>query len=225
MLEQNGLVRCSKAFEVFSTTDPAVFKFTDPNSGFSQTATEADEETLSKREEDELFMDNWLHSALTVIGVASVMDDILKPGSTVLDLACGNGYMTVILAKMVSPGGRVIGVDHSIEKLEAAQHTIGVHYPELIPVVRLLEGDVFTDFPKDKKFDAIHVAGAVQEVPQEWLRLIRTGGCLIAATPEIEPESGETQFMLRKYHVNNDGSVIPVNMMFVNYEELVEPKL
>lgn len=225
LLEANGLIKNDKAFKAFSTTDPAVFSFTDPHSGFTQTATEAGEETLSKREEDELYMDNWLHSALTVIGIASILDETLKPGSNVLDLACGNGYMTVIMAKLVSPGGRVIGVDHSIEKLEAAQRTIGIHFPELTPIVSLLEGDVFTEFPKDKKFDAIHVAGAVQEVPQEWLRLIRTGGCLIAATPEIEPESGETQFMLRKYHVNDDGSVLPVNMMFVNYEELVEPKL
>lgn len=225
MLEQNGLLKCDKAYQVFSTTDPVCFQFTDPHSGFTPSEEEALDEDVSKSEQDELYMDNWLHSALAVIGIVSVLDDILKPGSRVLDLACGNGYMTTILAKMVSPGGRVIGIDHSIEKLEAAQHSIGVHFPELIQVVRLLEGDVYTEYPKDQKFDAIHVAGAVQEVPQGWLKLLRPEGCLIAATPEIEPNTGETQFMLRKFHVNKDGAVLPVNMMFVNYEELVEPKL
>lgn len=186
---------------------------------------EESEESLTQRELDELYMDNWLHSALTIIGTVSVLDDIIKPGGKVLDLACGNGFMTVLLAKMVYPGGRVMGIDHSEEKLADAQKTIDTHFPELSQSIKLVKGDVFVDLPKKTIFDAIHVAGGVQEVPQVWLDMVKPGGCVIAATPEIEPQSGETQFMLRKYHVRPEGGVLPVNMMFVNFEELVEPKL
>lgn len=221
MLEENGLIKNDTAFKIFSSTDPVLFSFTGP----TEEAGEGEETDDSRRERAELYMDNWLHSALTVIGTVSVLDEVLKPGARVLDLACGNGYMTVILAKMVSPGGRVLGIDHSIEKLEAAQKTIGEHFPEVISTVKLMEGDVFKDIPRDKKFNAIHVSGGVQEVPQEWLDMLLPDGCLIAATPEIEPTTGETQFMLRKYHMRKDGAVLPINMMFVNYEELVEPKL
>lgn len=227
MLQQNGLIKNDSAYKHFCETDPALFEFTDPNEGFTPASTEVEDEEndTSKQEGDALYMDNWLHAALTVIGTVSVLDTVLRPGCRVLDLACGNGYMTVIMAKMVSPGGRVVSMDFSIEKLEAAQKVVGVHFPELSPVVRLVEGDVFKDVPTDRKFDAIHVAGGIQEVPKEWLGMLKPNGCLIAATPEIEPNTGETQFMLRKYHVNKDGTVLPINMMFVNFEELVEPKL
>jgi ubiquinone/menaquinone biosynthesis C-methylase UbiE len=47
---------------------------------------------------------------LTALGV--------KPGMTVCDMGCGNGYYTLQLAKMVGPKGRVLAVDIQPQMLE-----------------------------------------------------------------------------------------------------------
>jgi len=45
----------------------------------------------------------------------------LKPGMTVCDLGCGNGYHSLVMAKTVSPGGKVLGVDIQQEMLDMLQ--------------------------------------------------------------------------------------------------------
>jgi protein-L-isoaspartate(D-aspartate) O-methyltransferase len=35
----------------------------------------------------------------------------IGPGSTVLDVGCGSGYLSAALARMVKPGGKVYGID------------------------------------------------------------------------------------------------------------------
>lgn len=173
---------------------------------------------------ESVFMDNWLHSALTVIGILSILDGTVVPGAKVMDLACGNGYMTACLAEMVKPNGKVRAVDTSDEKLRRARKTLETHYPDLVDVVSFENKDVFS-VSEGGPYDAIVVSGGVSEVPKQWLNLVKRDGCLIAATPEIEPVSKETQYMLRKFWVKEDGSLLPINMMFVNYEPLIEPKL
>ena len=42
----------------------------------------------------------------------------LKPGMTVCDMGCGNGYHTIPMAKAVAPEGKVFGVDIQPEMLE-----------------------------------------------------------------------------------------------------------
>src|SRR3954451_15320079 len=42
----------------------------------------------------------------------------LKPGDTVCDLGCGNGFYSLKIAKLVGERGRVIGVDIQREMLE-----------------------------------------------------------------------------------------------------------
>ena len=36
----------------------------------------------------------------------------LKPGATVLDIGSGSGYLTHVLAELVKPNGKVVGLDH-----------------------------------------------------------------------------------------------------------------
>ncbi|KAF7575208.1 Pcm, Protein-L-isoaspartate carboxylmethyltransferase [Pyrenophora tritici-repentis] len=38
--------------------------------------------------------------------------DYLQPGSKVLDIGSGSGYLTAVLANLVAPNGSVIGIDH-----------------------------------------------------------------------------------------------------------------
>ena len=41
-----------------------------------------------------------------------------KPGMTVCDMGCGNGFYAIKIAQMVGPGGKVLGVDIQPEMLE-----------------------------------------------------------------------------------------------------------
>jgi SAM-dependent methyltransferase len=42
----------------------------------------------------------------------------LKPGQTVVDFGCGNGFYTLKMAKLVAPGGKVLAVDIQPEMLD-----------------------------------------------------------------------------------------------------------
>jgi SAM-dependent methyltransferase len=49
----------------------------------------------------------------------------VKPGMRVLDLGCGSGKVTSILCEMVEPGGSVLGIDYSAERIAYAINHFG----------------------------------------------------------------------------------------------------
>ena len=49
----------------------------------------------------------------------------LRRGSVVLDLGCGTGYLSSVLAERVGPEGRVVGVDPNTKRLEIANQKYG----------------------------------------------------------------------------------------------------
>jgi SAM-dependent methyltransferase len=49
----------------------------------------------------------------------------LKPGLRVLDAGCGTGKITSILREMIQPGGSIVGVDYSEERLHFAKQHYG----------------------------------------------------------------------------------------------------
>jgi SAM-dependent methyltransferase len=49
----------------------------------------------------------------------------LKPGLRILDAGCGPGKVTSILHKMIQPGGKILGVDYSAERIRHAQAHYG----------------------------------------------------------------------------------------------------
>lgn len=54
-----------------------------------------------------------------------LVGDLVRPGMTVLDPGCGFGFLTLPLARMVGPEGKVIAVDiepRAIEKLKRRAH-------------------------------------------------------------------------------------------------------
>ena len=74
----------------------------------------------------------------------------LKKGMNVLDVGCGTGAITRIIAEIVNPG-RVIGIDFSAERLEIAKglaHEAGIENVEFIQCDILQERD-FSNWPKN----------------------------------------------------------------------------
>lgn len=106
----------------------------------------------------------------------------VKEGDTVLDLACGPGTMTSLLAERVSPGGRVLGVDLARGMIELAAREPAPHkWFAVMDMERLglLDGT----------FDVVTCGHGLQFAPdlacalREARRVLRPAGTLAASVP------------------------------------------
>ena len=111
----------------------------------------------------------------------------LEPGDAALDLACGTGSLTRLLAKAVSPAGSVLGVDFSSEVLLAAKAR-----PAPNVGYKLGDATALVEIPSES-FDAATIAYGARNIPDldglfsEMNRVLRPGGravCLEIARPK-----------------------------------------
>lgn len=111
----------------------------------------------------------YTETLLTRIGV--------EQGWHCLDLACGPGGITDVLARKVGATGRVVGLDGNASFLDEARSW----GPK---TVEYMEGDAYATGLPDAHFDLVHIrflastAGNPQGLIREGLRLLKTGGTL-----------------------------------------------
>lgn len=111
---------------------------------------------------------------------AMIGDLPLRPGDHVLDMPCGDGTYTVLLAERVGPSGCVVGVDLSASYLELAR----AHADAAACVARLRfqVGDIASLPFDDNTFDLIWCAQSMYSLPDplgvlhELRRVVRLGG-------------------------------------------------
>jgi ubiquinone/menaquinone biosynthesis C-methylase UbiE len=104
----------------------------------------------------------------------------VTPGERVLDVGCGSGAVTRVLARRVAPGGAAVGVDASPALLAVARELAAE--AGLSALIELREGDCRAlPFP-DASFDATVAATVLAHVPNaeqalaEMVRVTRAGG-------------------------------------------------
>jgi len=106
----------------------------------------------------------------------------LAPGMRAVDVGCGPGAVTALLAELVGPAGAVTGVDGSAAQLELARARVPPH-------VELVEADVRdTGLPRGAfdlvfcRFVLMHLSdpGAAME---ELVALARPGGMVVCVEP------------------------------------------
>ncbi|MBB6350947.1 class I SAM-dependent methyltransferase [Nonomuraea muscovyensis] len=105
-----------------------------------------------------------------------------RPGDRALDVGCGTGYLTRVLAPLIGSAGRVVGVDPSPSMVEYARRRA----PENCSYV-VGEGQAL-DLP-DRSFDVVVTSLAVHHMPEaergaavrEMFRVLRPGGRLLVA--------------------------------------------
>lgn len=98
----------------------------------------------------------------------------IKRGDSALDVACGSGKLTAVLADIAGPKGRVVGLDFSPQMLEIARRD----HPEL----EFLEGDALHLPFDDASVEASTIAFGLRNLSdpvrglREMLRVVKPGG-------------------------------------------------
>ncbi|MCS5696349.1 demethylmenaquinone methyltransferase [Desulfofundulus thermocisternus] len=108
----------------------------------------------------------------------------LRPGGCGLDVCCGTGMLTIELARLAGPGGRVIGLDFCEKMLLKGRENISkTPYSGQIQFVQGNAVDL--PFP-DNTFDCATIGFALRNVPDirktisEMARVVRPGGKVVS---------------------------------------------
>jgi demethylmenaquinone methyltransferase/2-methoxy-6-polyprenyl-1,4-benzoquinol methylase len=86
----------------------------------------------------------------------------LRPGDTVVDIACGTGQNFSLLEQMIGPEGRIVGVDLTDAMLAQAQHRVEINGWSNISLVQADAAEF--DFPTE--VDGILSTYALSQVPE-----------------------------------------------------------
>lgn len=118
----------------------------------------------------------WRRFAVRAAGV--------KPGDSVLDVACGTGDLTEAFAR--SPAASVTGLDFTPEMLAIAERKKGRHLePAVAAKVCYQEGDAQSLPFSDASFEVVSIAFGIRNVAEpsralsEFARVLRPGGRLV----------------------------------------------
>lgn len=112
----------------------------------------------------------------------SLLSEYLKPGSSVLDVGSGSGYLTAVFALMVGETGRTVGVERIAELVQRSIETIkrgkAAHLLESGRLsIHVVDGK--QGFPEGAPYDAIHVGAAAADIPKALLDQLKPGGRMV----------------------------------------------
>lgn len=114
--------------------------------------------------------------------------DYLKPGSKVLDVGSGSGYLTAVLANLVAPNGTVIGIDHiqPLNDLAIANMSKSDQGRKMLESgqVKFITGDGRKGWAEGAPYDAIHVGAAAAEHHQVLTDQLKAPGRLFVPVAE-----------------------------------------
>jgi demethylmenaquinone methyltransferase/2-methoxy-6-polyprenyl-1,4-benzoquinol methylase len=121
---------------------------------------------------------------------------LLKPGGSALDVACGSGKLTTLLARIAGPNGRVVGLDFSTKMLDVARHES--------PTIEFREGDALKLPFDDATFDASTIAFGLRNLADpvrgltEMMRVVKPGGRAVVLE-FVRPPKGPVGSAYRVY--------------------------
>ncbi|MFN8515682.1 MAG: methyltransferase domain-containing protein [Thermomicrobiales bacterium] len=111
-----------------------------------------------------------------------------RPGARLLDLGCGAGDDARAIARLVAPGGQVIGLDSSARMIDAARERAA---RDSLPI-EFVVGDLYQLAYPDASFDGVRADRVFQHLPDrpkalaEAIRVLRPGGTVVVSDPDWE---------------------------------------
>lgn len=98
----------------------------------------------------------------------------IRDGDLVLDVGCGTGYSTAVLARLA---GFVVALESDAAHAAEAGRALAANGSDNVSVV---EGALAAGHPAQAPYDAIVIEGAVDEVSLQLLAQLKDGGRLVA---------------------------------------------
>lgn len=155
----------------------------------------------------------------------------LTPTSKVLDIGSGSGYLTHVLANLLTPSnptshttpsGIVIGIDH-IPALTTLATTNMSKFPAgrsmlSSGLVKFVTGDGRKGYPFDGPYDCIHVGAAAAKHHGELVEQLKSPGRLFVPVEEEEDRMQYIWVIDKK----EDGSVSKTRTIGVKYVPLCD---
>ncbi len=105
----------------------------------------------------------------------------VRPGQTVCDLGCGNGFYTLQMAKMVGEKGKVLAVDiqpQMLSKLKARAEDQEQKPGELLDRIKLILGSVIDPHLPEGQVDTVLLVDVYHEFSHPQLMLQQIRKCL-----------------------------------------------
>lgn len=99
-----------------------------------------------------------------------------QAGEKILDVGSGSGWTTALLAQIVGPAGKVCGVEIVPELAELGRKNLA-NYELNWAEIKLVTGEL--GCPPLAPFDKILVSAAAEELPDELLSQLKSGGRLV----------------------------------------------
>lgn len=116
----------------------------------------------------------------TVRDMLALLD--VRPGHRVLDVGCGSGWTTALLAHLVGPAGTVRGVEMVPELVEAARSNLarlpGAGERGAAAISPARPGVL--GLPEEGPFDRVLLSADAPSLPEELIEQLRVGGLLVA---------------------------------------------
>ena len=120
-----------------------------------------------------------------------------QPGDVVLDLGSGSGWTSMLLAVLVGPTGRVLGVERHAQLVESSRAAIEAVTAEFTDRETLAEVAIHEavpgalGLPADAPFDRILVSAGADSLPDELVDQLAVGATMVI------PVAGEMLRIIR----------------------------
>ncbi|OMJ95688.1 hypothetical protein SteCoe_940 [Stentor coeruleus] len=109
------------------------------------------------------------------------LKDHLIPGSRVLDVGSGSGYLTLCMAEMMNYSGVVIGLEHIKELANSSINSINQCKPQALRdnIIQIIEADGRIGYSNCAPYKVIHVGAASEEIPEALIQQLDIGGRMV----------------------------------------------
>ena len=142
----------------------------------------------------------------------------LRPGAKVLDVGSGSGYLSVCYAQLVKPNGKVVGIEHIDELVEASIRNSEKSHKDMLGsgLLAFVVGDGRLGYPSEAPYDVIHVGAASGEIPKALVDQLAPGGILII------PVGDEDSQVITVVQKDAQGNISSKEVLPVRYVPLTD---